>query len=667
MAFVDRDVDNSADPKIPVPPLNRSTPQIQTAFIPLLLNDNPGEMQISEILALFEDNDLFIIEDWRAGRPRAPIASLDGQPAVDKAKRTIGIGNDGVIWTYKERPATEPQVTWSPYTNDKYQFAQSDLLPDSALQTGDYYYVYTLEEWIVFAPEPLTSNLRQERVTDITTILGSDAIFLGNASSETNANHLITNYDSSKKYYVYYAGEVRQLASYTPGAGAAATWVASTETLHHEIARISKEIDANQNRITTNKTLISEVEKRAQANSQAIHGIQTPLRFSEIPAHIDPDELIVLDEISHSSDKTYEFLPDTALYNTGGEYFEYWGYNTRNFGVKLPAFGSGGPSLFRDDRLVALYQSQPARSNDTQKLKVVVRTGLFDAASLSAGETKLIMRHPGQGHLIYTLQASTFDDTDAATRSVSGQGYSIYEAKEDIPFNLIQSAADNASLISIQITQLVSSAQQYLSDDVANAWANAITHTVGTYRGNADKRPYEVEINAKGTIDTLRKSVITMEENRFPWIEVPVGRNEFLAFRTPGYDFGAGTVLPGEDSFPRNGSDDQARLGWEYSYYKAISKIFYINPSGGTGNFIVKLLDLGGIRGAGRGNEVNGMVFYIINGSTTRTISFQGSGIAQIIPASATIGPQKGALIAFSTVGTGGSQTYRMFVSPLGA
>ena len=647
----------------------------------------------------------------------------------------------------------------------------------------------------------------------------------------------------------------------------------------------------------------------------------TPHRVTSMPAHVEEFELVVLTEDSHGGEDVYDFDADEATYNQNNEYYNYWGANVVNFGAKLPLIGSGLPTIFRDNRVVALYQVQAEVGTLVQqKLKVIVRTGLLNATSLTDEETKIAIRVPQIGHQVYTLKASTFDDTGNATRTLAGQSYSIYETAEPIARGLISLPANNNAKISFQISQEVSGVRQFLSDDNTTIWATGIEYTEGLYQGNSSRKPVEVEIIPKDTIKELKNQIanvdtgegpiftaraervyfnnlddissteqsavirsatpidvrhgtgvnnligtisgqtgqlqvlkrgiyelhldgviniegsgnarrslprvrvyhnsnlvaevddhyhrtgsdaaqrndqnvsgdgiiyvptdnyvvtfgianeiqndgadfdiesgwsitftpfgvkgdkgdkgeagtapdvsnfrtesqittiadnrakarytdtektklgglpttiparrtdteinnladarakarytdaektklaglssdggggITEEENKFEWIDVPGGQNAYMAFRTPDF-FG----LPAEDQFPRN----VAGGGWEYSYYAASGKTFYINPTGGSGNFTVRLLDLGGIRGANRGDEVEGTTFLIVNGAPTngRTIAFQGSGLATIIPTTATIPPQSAAIVSFTPVGTGSSQTYRMLVSPLG-
>ena len=184
----------------------------------------------------------FVLKDFRESRPSPPSPTAS-QAEIDIAKRTIGIGNDGVTWTFELIPASDAAGTWGEFDNDHFEFEQTGLLPIAALETGDFYYIYPTETWISF------DGVRQTEVTDISTIL-PDHIFLGNASNAQSAVHLITNYDSNKTYLAYFDGEVQQLQSYTAGTLASTKWIQSTETLHHELARIESEIEVERARIT---------------------------------------------------------------------------------------------------------------------------------------------------------------------------------------------------------------------------------------------------------------------------------------------------------------------------------------------------------------------------------------------------------------------------------
>ena len=184
----------------------------------------------------------FIVRDFRESRPAPPLPTAS-QAELDIAERTIGIGNDGIFWSFELTKAILAQGTWIDFDNNHYEFEQSELLPIAALETGDFYYIYPTQTWILF------DGVRQSEVTDISTILPNH-VFLGNASNAQSATDRIANYDSGKTYLAYFGREVQQLQSYTAGSGATTRWIQSTETLHHELARIESEIEVERGRIT---------------------------------------------------------------------------------------------------------------------------------------------------------------------------------------------------------------------------------------------------------------------------------------------------------------------------------------------------------------------------------------------------------------------------------
>ena len=706
------------------------------------------------------DNDVLIpdtklkihIEDFREGRPAAPHSNAP-KAEIDKAYRTIGIGNDGVLWVYELIPAVDAAATWIDFDNEHYEFEQTERLPNSALENGDFYYIYTTEEWISVSVNQQTNAVTQTVVADISEILPNH-VFLGNASSEESATHLIpSGYDTRKTYLAFWGREVRQMQSFTPGSLETARWTQSTETLHNEVLRIESQINnlksgidalgiqqnTQQGEITQHERDISDNRKAAQrfpvtplgnwrrdtgtgtltagdyqANEDTIlihktdadgtdqetalstihinhainihnkffiitaitgyatysefsgywtkHGedatennakvairhvpknsrfgqwvraddivgleqgnltqatlyaelkkalkqgsnitltyddtnhtitvassgggggnsfnilagdgepaanlgndgdfyrekdngtvwrkengawvevidlatedelaivrvalealetevtnleseirsvlYRTPRRVTSMPAHLEQFETIVLTEDSHGGEDVYDFVPDEATYNQSGEYYNYWGANVINFGAKLPLIGSGFPSIFRSNRLVAIYQVRTnTGTTEPQKLKVVVRTGLFNATSLTDQETKLSVRLPQYGDRLYRLRASTFDDTNAATRTIAGQSYSIYETIETFPNFAFATAAQNLNKASIQISQEISGVRQFLSDDNTTVWATGIEYTAGFYQGNASRKPIEVEIYSKDTVKNLRTEI----------------------------------------------------------------------------------------------------------------------------------------------------------------
>lgn len=137
---------------------------------------------------------------------------------------------------------------------------------------------------------------------------------------------------------------------------------------------------------------------------------------------------------------------------------------------------------------------------------------------------------------------------------------------------------------------------------------------------------------------------------------VAVTTTSDLQFRAPG-NFG----LPAEDQFPRVQGNT-----YEYSYYAAHGKQFTIIPTSGSGDYVVRLVDLGGIRNDARDDEINGTTFMIVNrANSSRRVTFAGSGLAVITPAGAVIEPGYAALVTLNTLGSGTSLSpkYEMVVA----
>ena len=484
--------------KVPVNVLDRNSADVENAFLPLILGTTESEIKLEEVFALVDAIALgeipFVIADFRNGVPTPPFSNT---PEAIIAARTIGIGRNGINYTFESTTQTHPSATWQDFDNPKWEFEQTQQLPQAALQTGDFYYIPTAGDTPQRGKWYLWDGTKIVVYDDVNTFLPGHH-FLGNFTTADAAAGAISAYDSNTTYLAYFptvvAGrsgrEVQQLVSYKAGKIGANRWVPSDEELHHLISQVESKISDEANRITANQNNLATIERRVRT-------ITTPLRFTQMPTHIETDELIVVTQESFSGTKTYEFAGDTAVYNTVGEYFEYWGYNTRNFGAKLPAFGRGGPSIFRDDRIVALMQVQSEAGTREQKVQLITRTGLLNTDSLAGGNTKLSLRIAQFGNLDYTLQASTFADTGAATRTVSGQSYSIYEVRDAIPYNIFETTFNNADSVSFQISQLISGKLQYFSDDASKVWLEAIEHTTGMFMGDENKRPVEVEIKRK--------------------------------------------------------------------------------------------------------------------------------------------------------------------------
>ena len=208
----------------------------------------------------------FDIRDFRGGVPTPPFKTQTDDFAL--AKKTIGIGQDGVLWTLKDTPATGSTGTWIDFDNANYEFEQNRRLPVAALNAGDFWYRYDDDVWEVYDGTSYTVYYDRE----ISTFLPNH-IFLGQFANAENAVQSITNYDRTKTYLAYFTvtedgqvgRQVRQLQSYSAGTGEVISWVSTDETLNHLSAELHRLIENNVNSIKQSRGLIDGHEKRIQA------------------------------------------------------------------------------------------------------------------------------------------------------------------------------------------------------------------------------------------------------------------------------------------------------------------------------------------------------------------------------------------------------------------
>ena len=218
----------------------------------------------------------FAILNYRNGTPRPPFKSQ--VEAFQKGLLTIGIGQDGVLWTLKDTPAADAEGVWIDFDTNEWQFEQNSVLPNSALQTGDYYYRYDDDVWVLY--DGTKQVVYYDR--DISAFLPNH-IFLGKFANAENATQSIVGYDGTKTYLAYFTvtvsgrtgREVRQLQSYTPGRQEGITWVSTDETLHHLSDELHKLIQTNVTNITRNKSLIGEEGINIRNNARSIMDLET--------------------------------------------------------------------------------------------------------------------------------------------------------------------------------------------------------------------------------------------------------------------------------------------------------------------------------------------------------------------------------------------------------
>ena len=233
-------------------------------------SDNTLGQAIRDLQTMTANTD-FIIADFRSSFPIPPLPS--DTEAVALANKTIGIGSDGVLWTLKSTAHRDPTATWRDFDNTHWEFEQTQPLPRAALETGDFYYIYTVEKWYLF------NGTSVAEYDDVDTFL-PDHHFLGNFPTAQAAANAITNYDANTTYLAYFptvvegrsGREVQQLTSYTPGFAGVNQWVSSDTNLHHLITHIEAEIQDEGDRITSNRGLIHELEitLRTKLDSDAV-------------------------------------------------------------------------------------------------------------------------------------------------------------------------------------------------------------------------------------------------------------------------------------------------------------------------------------------------------------------------------------------------------------
>ena len=218
----------------------------------------------------------FRVLNWRGGKPRPPFKS--DMAAFSQGLLTIGIDLDGVLWTLKDTPATDAEGVWIDFDTNEWQFEQNDVLPNSALQTGDYYYRYDDDVWVLY--DGTQQTVYYDR--DISAFLPNH-IFLGQFSNAEAATQSIVGYDGTKTYLAYFTvtvsgrtgREVRQLQSYTPGATEGISWVSTDETLNHLSDELHKLIQANVNSIKVNAGNIGEEGVNVRNNARSIMDLET--------------------------------------------------------------------------------------------------------------------------------------------------------------------------------------------------------------------------------------------------------------------------------------------------------------------------------------------------------------------------------------------------------
>ena len=232
--------------------------------------------EIVDKLNNLSGNVNFAVLNWRGGKPRPPFKSQVED--FNKGLVTIGIDLDGVLWTLKDTPAGDAEGVWIDFDTTNWQFEHDDVVPNSALETGDYYYRYDDDVWVLF--DGTKQIVYYDR--DISAFLPNH-IFLGQFANADAATESIRNYDGTKTYLAYFTvtvsgrtgKQVRQLQSYNSGTAESISWVSTNETLNHLSDELHKLIQENKNQIAIVKGDLGEEEPRIRNNARAISDLET--------------------------------------------------------------------------------------------------------------------------------------------------------------------------------------------------------------------------------------------------------------------------------------------------------------------------------------------------------------------------------------------------------
>ena len=181
------------------------------------------------------------------------------------------------------------------------------------------------------------------------------------------------------------------------------------------------------------------------------------------------------------------------------------GANAINFGAELPTFGSNLPSIFRANRIAALFNPPGTAGETLQTLphaRVIVNKALFADATFSTNNVKMKATNLDRVFsfsvvLELDLEISTFPTTGSpAEMAVGGETYIAFNIGSTVDqksyfYQMMQNTREGRTPnnINFQIYQDQGGTIRYLSDDSVTAWADAVAHPAGLYEGDANEHP----------------------------------------------------------------------------------------------------------------------------------------------------------------------------------
>lgn len=209
---------------------------------------------IAEIIRRLQPNLPIDIGNFRNADPLPPAENTP-QDVIDKLLRSIYIRQGGVTETLDFHKAGGSTGTWvegddpsNPYLTTEDQLEhflapQHTMLPLSALEEDDFYYLIGRNQWIEAV---MQSGALVQRVVPITDVLGPQAIWWGafaGAQAAIDAIGRAGNYNPANQHYAYFDGDIQRLTAFTQGSAFVSQWIKSNAELHSEIARLTFYID----------------------------------------------------------------------------------------------------------------------------------------------------------------------------------------------------------------------------------------------------------------------------------------------------------------------------------------------------------------------------------------------------------------------------------------
>ena len=250
MTWQSRDVDNSADTKVNLPEATSDLSGIQNALLPILINNVGYNFPVDQIRHLYGE-----VLDVRDSRPDISGVRV-GSDAAALWLKTVGLGNDGILYEVKEvvkNPAHRAEAQWDAYNNANFDGVFTAPPPSERWRDGHFFYNSSNHTWYRFRLNSLTNAVDIEVVTDETSVLGSDAVWLGSFASPAQASAAVSGFDTNKKYYMENLGVLFVMLndSYTAATSAdlGLEWVPSTQALHQFIGDFRRILKLTENSI----------------------------------------------------------------------------------------------------------------------------------------------------------------------------------------------------------------------------------------------------------------------------------------------------------------------------------------------------------------------------------------------------------------------------------